>query len=484
MSDFKNITFAREDLLPWYSLKEQRGETTVTAVSVRIDRDVLALFGLGTVIELLLVLLDALTGLDRTLPSLEALYTLPFAAFTLAVLYVIRTKPRTHGLYIALVLLIFASLFRFTFLLQAPTLSGDIYRYYWDGKLLNNGISPYSYAPYADQLTQLRDGYWNLVQDKDIISPYPPLMEMVNALVYAISPTILAYKAAFFFFDMLSIVVLLLVLSKLNLDLRLGLMYAWNPLFVLEFGSSGHNDPLSVLLVLTSFYFLLQKRSVSSAGAMALAVVSKLFPLLIAPLFLRRWGIKGTAVFASLIAVSYVPFLAYGKNVYDAISTFLFSDRPFFNGGAFSLLQSSLQSFGASDPVYLSRLIVYGVFLTAMAYFLMKAFRGNEDTLTLARYSAALITLYLALSATVQPWYLAWVFPFIAVFSSWAWFAFSWTIFLTYYTYTQVPIQPGYWGEILWVRLAEYIPLYFMAILEIVRGAYLKPRKEVTAKAS
>jgi hypothetical protein len=94
------------------------------------------------------------------------------------------------------------------------------------------------------------------------------------------------------------------------------------------------------------------------------------------------------------------------------------------------------------------------------------------------RYSAITVSVYLALSATFEPWYLAWVFPFLAFFSSDSWLLFSWTVFLTYFTYTQAPIQPGYWKEILWVRLVEYVPLYSMMAYEALRRRYFALRKE------
>ena len=38
-----------------------------------------------------------------------------------------------------------------------PTLSDDMFRYVWDGRVQAHGISPYRYPPDAPQLVFLRD---------------------------------------------------------------------------------------------------------------------------------------------------------------------------------------------------------------------------------------------------------------------------------------------------------------------------------------
>ncbi len=261
-----------------------------------LSRDTAALLGLGILLEISLLIMWGVTKLNRTSALLETYFAIPFAIYLVTVVWIMRSKR--GNFYSSVIIIVLISIVMYaTFLLQqAPTLSGDLYRYIWDGKLINNGISPYRYPPDASQLAYLRDSNWLLVEKNNIVSPYPPLLELLNALTYRLSPTVLAFKTLTVVFALGSIIALPFFLRKLQFDPRLSAVFAWNPLFVLEFGSSAHDDSIAVFLVLVSFYLLTSNRKIPSAAVMALAVVSKLFPLLIVPLFLKRWGIRATAL--------------------------------------------------------------------------------------------------------------------------------------------------------------------------------------------
>ena len=441
--------------------------------------EVAFLVATGVVLELSLILLYLATGLDRTSPLFELYFVVPYAIYFAVVVVVSRSSPSGSMASVAAIVAM-GCVMGATFLLQTPTLSDDIYRYIWDGRLIVHGISPYQYAPYASQLAFLRDSNWALVNSKDIVSPYPPLLELLNGAVYLVSPSVTAYKTAFMIPNFAIMALLPLLLRRLNLDPRMAIVYSWNPLFVLEFSSSGHDDPLALFFVLASFYLLFSGRRTLSAAAMALGVLSKLFPLLIVPILLKRWGLRGAAVFSFLIAGFYVPFIMTTQNVISPISVYVLSDRSAFNGGAFSVFEGFFSALGLSWSFDAARLLELSLFLVVLAWLSWKGVRGRADDLHLAMYGAGAITLYLALSSTVEPWYLAWVFvPFLAIFSSWAWILFSGVIVLTYLTYTQTPIQPGYWAEIVWVKVVEYAQLYCIAAYEVFFHSYLRPRERV-----
>ena len=54
-------------------------------------------------------------------------------------------------------LFIGAALLRLAFVVQTPTLSGDVYRYIWDGRVQAAGVNPYRYTPTDAHLEPLRD---------------------------------------------------------------------------------------------------------------------------------------------------------------------------------------------------------------------------------------------------------------------------------------------------------------------------------------
>ena len=55
------------------------------------------------------------------------------------------------------VLVLGAALLRLAFVVQTPTLSGDVYRYIWDGRVIGAGFNPYLHVPADPALTALRD---------------------------------------------------------------------------------------------------------------------------------------------------------------------------------------------------------------------------------------------------------------------------------------------------------------------------------------
>src|SRR5438309_1362623 len=75
-------------------------------------------------------------------------------------------------------LLGFAILFRLTLLPTIPSLSDDIYRYGWEGRIQRLGFSPYRYPPEAPELASLQDASWPRINHKNISTVYPMLSQL------------------------------------------------------------------------------------------------------------------------------------------------------------------------------------------------------------------------------------------------------------------------------------------------------------------
>jgi hypothetical protein len=71
-----------------------------------------------------------------------------------------------------------------------------------------------------------------------------------------------------------------------GLQLGATLTYAWNPLLLLEFGLSGHNDSILISFLLISVWLLLRGRWGWAAVALAAASLVKLMALLFLPFYL------------------------------------------------------------------------------------------------------------------------------------------------------------------------------------------------------
>jgi Gpi18-like mannosyltransferase len=72
------------------------------------------------------------------------------------------------------------------------------------------------------------------------------------------------------------------------------LVYAWNPLCILEFAGSGHNDSLMICLLLAGFILYEKKKDAAGVLAFAAATLSKFIPIVMLPwmLFQKRIDLK------------------------------------------------------------------------------------------------------------------------------------------------------------------------------------------------
>ncbi|HET7433110.1 MAG TPA: hypothetical protein VFN10_00210, partial [Thermoanaerobaculia bacterium] len=74
---------------------------------------------------------------------------------------------------------IIAIVLRSMLLVPEPQLSGDVYRYVWDGKVLRHGVNPYRYAPDDARLASLRETWHSRINHPEIRTIYPPVAEML-----------------------------------------------------------------------------------------------------------------------------------------------------------------------------------------------------------------------------------------------------------------------------------------------------------------
>jgi hypothetical protein len=387
--------------------------------------------------------------MDRTEPLTTFLFYLPFALFVLSFIHLTKLTPNNTKASVFLILL-FSSLFTLSFVRDKPSLSDDLYRYYWDGKVSCNGINPYGFAPDSQNLAHLRDEYWALINNKDLTTPYPPFIEGLFAVLYLISPSIYSYKLLAVISYIASSYVLILILKKCGKNIHYALLYSWNPLMVIEFGHSGHNDSIAVFFMLLSTFLLLNNKYSGSAVTLGVATLSKIFPIFLAPFYAVKWKMRNTILYASVIILPYIPLSLIGP-VQTSLATYF--ERIAFNAGVYYLIEVIFTYLIPASPMLFARITVTILFIASLVYTSIKFTKVSS---MYAGYLA--ITLYLIFTPTIHPWYLSWVLPFATLYAIKPWLYFSGAIFLSYYTYTLPEISPGFWPEQPWVRIIEYIP--------------------------
>lgn len=408
-------------------------------------------------------------------------FLVSFAFYLLAVLLVLRDERRGRRFDLVLLLGV-ALLLRGLLLATTPSLSDDVFRYVWDGKVLNAGLNPYLHPPSAPELASLRDPLWEGINHKSMSTPYPPLAEGLFALAYRLAPdSLMAMQAMAVAFDLGVALLLIPLLVRYGLDPRRVLIYAWNPLVLLQFAHSAHYDAAMILPLLGAIYLLALGRRAASGGLFGVSVLVKLVPAMAAPLFLPFWGLGGVLAMGVGVAAGLLPWLGVGVATGGVL---LEASEARFNDSLSYLLVKLLERV-VSNPEVVARALAGGALVVsslAVALLLWRSAAGWRRLLVSIYW---LFGLFLLLNAVVEPWYLTWIVPFLCftlrttprglprLDPGLGWLLLSGSVVLTDLTY----LPQGGSSLWVWVRAVEYLPLYALLALSVWRqGAQLLPR--------
>ena len=180
------------------------------------------------------------------------------------------------------------------------------------------GINPYRYIPADPALGSLRAlvVYPQINRADYARTIYPPVAEIVFAAVGRVSDSVTAMRLAVLGFEAVGIICLLRIPPLAGLPGERILIYAWNPLALWSFANDGHVDALTVGLLGLALLLRARHKDGWAGAALAGAVLTKFFPLVLAPAFLRggrfwRPALAGLAV----IGCGYLLYVGAGWHV-------------------------------------------------------------------------------------------------------------------------------------------------------------------------
>jgi len=346
---------------------------------------------------------------------------------------------------------LFAVFFRICLVPAVPSaLSQDMYRYIWDGRVQQSGINPYRYPPAAPELEQLRDErIFPKINRKPAVTIYPAAAQAFFRLFYLLAgDNVSGFKGFMVFFDTMTLLALAGLLRLHGFAPARVIIYAWNPLVIFEIAYSGHLEGMAVFFLVAAFY--LHGLAKKNGGVVLLAVAGalKLYPaLLLAALLNKGNRIKGLMLFTASLALLYLPYCSVGRGIFGFLPTYLNNPYESFNLGLKSLL---LTVFPGLDYARFS--LVFLLILLVAAVVILLREKQKLAVLRSAYWLTGLLLLFMP--ASLHPWYVIMIVPFLAFFPSPAWLLFSSAVSLSYLKYTAP-------GEIMptWVLLAEYLPL-------------------------
>lgn len=431
------------------------------------------------------------------------------------VLFQIRKEAPTTALMVGLV--VTALGIRLALAFAEPTLSDDIFRYVWEGRVTLAGYNPFVHAPSSEVLEALRDEViWPQINHPDVPTIYPPISQMIFAGVALVGGGTTLMRLVFIALEVLAVAAAWHLVGDHPRRLFGLALYALNPLVMLEVAWSGHLDVVAwAALTLALLVVATRRGAAAAAGAGVLFGVSigaKLLGVLLIPyLFLRRRGddeplreaLRDRAVMlacaAGVVFGSYAVFIDAGPKLFGGFGTYAAAWRS--NDGVFrgwdsvswiTLQQGEPQERIFEFPEWNELAVEHGFTKEWEGRTLPDtSFATNQLSQTVAKFAAAivvgiallfcifavrdpliaalvvLLTLYLV-APTVHPWYVAWLVPLAALRPNATSLVFSGAVLAAYVAWMSYD-NGGAWLIPWWVVTIEVGLVLAVLVWEIGR---------------
>jgi alpha-1,6-mannosyltransferase len=216
--------------------------------------------------------------------------------------------------------------------------------------------------------------------------------------------------------------------------LSLAVIYAWNPLVLIEVWGMGHLDGLIVPAVAGAAWAALRGRHAAAGALLGVGALVKLYPAALLPLLPTAAWPVALASFALVMLAGYAPGLLAGAAVLGSLPRYV--TEEYFNPGL-------LRSLVAAPEVAMAAAVAWVAVVSVV--------RRDAPLPSLA---GPLIGGLVLLSPNIFPWYLIWLVPFLAWSPSIPWIAFTGTAAFAYTFFLQQP-----WAIPGWARALEFAPL-------------------------
>ncbi len=381
-------------------------------------------------------LLGRLPDWRTELARFQLLMLVAFAGYALALARraAWRALPR-GGAFVVLV----ALAMRAAVIPTAPSLSDDVYRYAWEGRVLAGGGNPYAHAPADPGLAPFREARVQpRVNHPELSAIYPPLAEAGFALVARTWFSLLAFKLWVVLHDLALCALLAGWCVRRGGSAWDAIVYAWNPLVVAEYAGSGHHDPTGIVWLVAALAWA-ERRPVASALAAIAAVMVKLVALPALPFVARAWPVRVRWVAGLALTGALAGYLALALGAHSGLAAFASHWRH--NESLFALLAAVAGERRARFAA-----VVLAAAVVALAL------RQRLDAVSGTRL---VLRSGLLLSPVLHPWYLGWVLALEPLGPSPAWLLLSCTVLLGYGTFA-TPAEGGAYHPSLGWRALEY----------------------------
>ena len=415
-----------------------------------------------------------------------------------------------------------AFLFRAVFILAIPNLSQDFYRFIWDGRMILEGLNPYLYTPEFF----ISNGEFPVAQAQELyvgmrelngshFTNYPPISQLCFAIAGLLSGksivgATLVLRLIIIAADFGTLYYGKKLLAKLKLPVHQIFWFALNPFIILELTGNLHFEGVMIFFLVWSLYLLHQDKWKLAAVIFGISIATKLVPIMFLPLLFWWFVPKNKNVitsatkqsakkktFARLFSTSHErrkTGLMHLICFYLIVGmTILLLFAPFFS---IQFLDNYSQTVGLwfgnfefnASIYYLARAIGYLFrgwneiaiigkvlpIITVLCILYLSFYLKNSTIKKLIIGMLFSFTIYLFLSTTVHPWYIATIL-ILSVFTNYKFpLIWSFVVILSYFAYANENNV-----ENLWIVGLEYIIVFSVFIWEV----FLKKKKEIAFKS-
>ena len=316
----------------------------------------------------------------------------------------------------------------------------DMVRYLWDGRVQRLGYNPYALRPSDPALAHTHRDHSALMPSRHDRTPYPPTAQLFFRIVVSIHDSTLAMKLALVFCDLMTMIVLWRWLIASGRSEWLTLTYAWNPLVILEVAHSGHIDALGAMWTVAAAFWLTRRRTQLAVLAFALAIATKLVPVVLAPLFVGRIRKRDAVLGVLFLGALYLPFLSGDQIPLGAVPNVV--ERVRFNGPVFATL--SVLTFPR-----MAAAVALG-FALAVAVWARRRLAVDDP----AAWAWPMATA-IACAPVIYPWYVLYLTPFLFTVETLPLMVWTMSI-LSVYEVWRRSRNGGRWIPQAWVMVFEF----------------------------
>ncbi len=406
------------------------------------------------------------------------------------------------------ILVIASVLFRLLFLFAIPNLSQDFYRFIWDGQMLLEGLNPYLYTP--DFIINQGETKIPLAQElyngmgalsSSHFTNYPPLNQLCFVIGnlfpgHSILSSVIGMRLIIIAADIGTLYFGKKLLEALKLPSNRIFWYILNPFIIIELTGNLHFEGVMIFFLVWSLYLLHKGCWKWAAVIFACSVSVKLIPLMFLPLFFwwftstklsnqdrspQKWisytepkglsafaGMTKLSVFYTIVGITLIAFflpffsMAFVENYSKTVG--LWFNNFEFNASIYYVLRAIGYAItGYNEIGFIGKILPLISILVILGF---SVFKKNNSIPKLSTSILLVFTIYLFLSTTVHPWYIA-SLVMLCIFTNYKYpLVWSLVIIVSYLSYLGIGSADK--SENLWIVALEYFVVFSVFFWEVI----------------